>query len=69
MEEYWLKYGFKENGELVCVRTLSCNKPEKIFFYKNNENYVKVQNPNIIKLSCDNIKKFKGDANENCNKY
>ncbi|GAF96553.1 unnamed protein product, partial [marine sediment metagenome] len=30
-EEYWLKFGFKENGDLTCIRTISESKPTEKF--------------------------------------
>ncbi len=58
MEEFWLKYGFKENGELVCVRTLSNGEPDKKFFYTDNGANKEMQNSDVIKLTKDNIKKM-----------
>jgi hypothetical protein len=49
-EEYWLKYGQKENGELTCVKMLSNSKPDKVFFYTENGEYKKVLNPEVVKL-------------------
>lgn len=59
MEHYWLKYGYKENGDLVCVRTLSDTKPEKDFFYNENGEYKQVKDTNVVKISDELIKKIK----------
>jgi hypothetical protein len=32
-EGYWIKYGYKEDGNLVCVRSISNTKPDENFFY------------------------------------
>jgi hypothetical protein len=58
MEEYWLKYGFKENGELICVRVLSSIKPDKKFFYTDGNMHKEAQNPVVIKLTKENINKL-----------
>ena len=50
-EGYWIKYGFKENGDLVCVRLISDSKPGDLFFYTENGKYKEVKNPNTIKLT------------------
>ena len=49
-EEYWLKYGEKENGELTCVRMLSNSKPSEDFFYTENGEHKKVLNASVIKI-------------------
>jgi len=58
MEEYWLKYGFKEDGELTCVRTVADSKPTEKFFYTENGEPKEVKNANVIKLSKEIIEKF-----------
>jgi hypothetical protein len=50
-EEYWLKCGFEENGELVCVRMISNSKPDKSFFYTVQGGYKEVKNPVVLKLT------------------
>ena len=60
-EEYWLKYGFKENGNLVCLKTLSNSKPDEKFFYTENEIHKEVKNPNVIRLTKEIIEKINGD--------
>ena len=57
-EEYWLKFGFKENGELTCVRTISESKPTENFFYTENGEHKEVKNPNVIQLTKDIIEKL-----------
>lgn len=58
MEEYWLKYGFKENGELVCVRALSNSEPDKKFFYTEGNMHKEAQNTNVIKITKEAINKL-----------
>jgi len=50
-DEYWLKCGFKENGELVCVRMISNTKPDETFFYGENGNYKQALNTRVLKLT------------------
>jgi hypothetical protein len=57
MNEYWLKYGFKENGNLVCVRTLSKTKPDNLFYYTENDETKEVKNSCVIKISKELINK------------
>jgi len=57
-EEYWLKYGFKENGELVCLRTITNSKPSELFFYTENGEHKEVKNPNLVKLTKEVIEKI-----------
>ena len=57
-EEYWLKCGFKENGELVCVRALSDSKPNETFFYTEEDGHKEVKNPNVVKLTKEVIEKL-----------
>ncbi|MBN2542621.1 hypothetical protein JXI42_07110 [bacterium] len=52
-EQYWLKCGYKENGELICVRTLSQLKPNRILYYKDNGKFKKALNTMILKLTAD----------------
>lgn len=54
-EDYWLKCGFKENGELVCIRMLSNTKPGKTFFYREGNENKEARNPNVIRLTSENI--------------
>ena len=49
--EYWLKYGFKDNGELTCVRMLSSSIPDKSFFYIEDNETKEVMNTEVIKLT------------------
>lgn len=63
-DEFWLKYGFKENGELVCVRTLSNLKPTKEFFYNDNGTYKDLLDTNVIKITKDVIKLLINDKQE-----
>ena len=57
-EEYWLKCGFKENGDLVCVRILPGSKPTEKFFYTKDGEYKEVKNPSVIKLTKEVIGKI-----------
>ena len=57
-EEFWLKYGFKDNGELTCVRMLSNSKPDKNFFYTENLQHKAVKNSGVIKLTKEIIEKL-----------
>ncbi|MFA6424658.1 MAG: hypothetical protein WCW64_00565 [Phycisphaerae bacterium] len=50
-DEYWLKYGYKENGELVFVRTLSESEPCKAFFYHDGNLCKEVKAPEVVKLT------------------
>ena len=50
-EEFWLKYGLKENGELTCLRMLSRSEPEKDFFYTENGEHKQVRSPNAIRIT------------------
>jgi hypothetical protein len=59
MEEYWLKCGLKENGELVCVRTLSNKRPDKRFYYTEEGTHKEVQNSDVIRLSREAIDKLR----------
>ncbi len=58
MGEYWLKCGFKRNGDLVCVRTLSNAKPDKKFFYSEEDKTITVENPMIMKLTKELFKEL-----------
>lgn len=60
MEEYWLKYGFKENGDLICVRMLTDSKPIEKFFYTEDKENKEVRNPNVVKLTKEGIEIMKG---------
>lgn len=60
MEEYWLKYGFKENGELTCVRTITDSKPTEKFFYTEDGEHKEAKSPNVVKLTKDVIEKLNG---------
>jgi len=62
-EEFWLKYGFKQNGELTCVRILSQSKPDEKFFYTENGKHEEVENPNVLKLTPEIIGKINGLKN------
>ena len=57
-EEYWLKYGFKENGGLECVRVLADSKPSEKFFYTENGDPKEVKNPNVVKLTKEVIEQL-----------
>jgi len=57
-EEYWIKYGFKEDGDLVCVRAISDSKPSENFFYTEKGQCKEVKNPNAIKLTRDTMEKL-----------
>ena len=62
MGEYWLKCGYKENGELVCVRAITDSKPSEPFFYTENGEYKEVINPRVIKITkevFENLEDFK----------
>ncbi len=57
-EEYWLKFGFKENGDLTCVRAISGLKPTENFFYTENGEHKEVINPNVMQLTKEVIEKL-----------
>jgi len=57
-EQYWLKYGFKENNELVCLRMIANSKPTEEFFYTENGEHKEVKNPNVVKLTKEVIEKL-----------
>lgn len=57
-EGYWIKYGYKEDGNLVCVRSISSTKPDENFFYTEDGVHKEVKNPNTIKLTKDLIEKL-----------
>ena len=57
-EEYWLKYGFKENGELTCVRAIANSRPGEKFFYTENGGPKEVKDPNVVKLTKEVIEKL-----------
>ena len=57
-EEYWLKYGFKENGDLVCLRMITDSKPDEKFFYTENGNHLEAKNTNVIKLTKEVVEKI-----------
>lgn len=57
-EEYWLKCGLKENGDLVCVRMISNTKPDDTFFYGEHGNYKQAQNTRVIKLTPAKLEKI-----------
>ena len=57
-EEYWLKYGFKENGELVCLRMLAESKPAGSFFYTENGGYKEVKNPNVVRITKEGLEQL-----------
>ena len=54
-EEYWIKYGFKENGELVCLRSISGSRSDENFFYNDEGQHKKVRNPGVFKLTKEAI--------------
>jgi myo-inositol-hexaphosphate 3-phosphohydrolase len=57
-EEFWLKYGFKENGDLTCIRTISNSKPDKKFFYTVDGNHKEAKETNVIKITKEVIEKI-----------
>ena len=57
-EEYWLKYGFKDNGDLTCVRTISGSEPTANFFYTEDGRHKEVKSPNVIKITKEIIEKL-----------
>ena len=57
-QEYWLKYGFKENGELICVRMLSNSEPEKNFFYTEAGEARAVKRTNVLKITPQALEKI-----------
>ena len=57
-EEFWIKYGIKENGELVCTRTIANSKPTEGFFYTEEEKTKEVRNPEVVKLTKDIIERL-----------
>jgi len=58
MGEYWLKCGFKKNGDLVCVRILSNSKPSEKFFYSEEDKTIAAENPKAIKLTKELFRKL-----------
>ena len=50
-EKYWLKYGFKENGDLVCLRIIADSKPDEKFFYTENGSHMEAKNTNVVELT------------------
>jgi hypothetical protein len=61
MEEYWLKCGFKKNGDLICVRTLPNAEPSETFFYSEGGGNVTVENPKVVKLTKEKFRKLLGE--------
>ncbi|MBN2421736.1 hypothetical protein JXB41_00795 [Candidatus Woesearchaeota archaeon] len=59
-EDYWLRYGLKEDGRLICTRVISKTKPSKTFFYTENGTNKEVKNAEIIKLSLENLNVLSG---------
>ncbi len=66
--EYWLKFGFKHNGELACVRTLAEQKPSENFFYREEGQVRDIQNPRVIRLTKEVVQGMIGVKNENSDK-
>ena len=64
--EYWLKVGFKENGDLTCVRRIAEVKPTEPFFYEDNGDMKSVKDPKVIKLTKELLDKIMEEKNENC---
>ncbi len=64
-EDYWLKVGFKENGDLTCVRRIVEAKPVDNFCYEENGDMRAVKNPTVIKLTTELIKRILEEKNEN----
>ncbi|MBU0758080.1 MAG: hypothetical protein KKF44_08480 [Nanoarchaeota archaeon] len=56
MEDYWLRYGFKENGEIICTRVISKVKPSKVFFYTEGNMNKEVENTVVVKLTPESIR-------------
>jgi hypothetical protein len=63
-EEFWLKYGFKENGELICERTITKFKPASEFFYTDNGECKEVLNSNVVKITKNVVELFVSDKQE-----
>ncbi len=61
-EEYWLKYGFKENGELTCVRTIATSKPTEKFFYTEEGQCKEAKNCNVVLLTGKTIEGLKNSS-------
>ncbi|MBU0627897.1 MAG: hypothetical protein KKC75_01800 [Nanoarchaeota archaeon] len=59
-EEFWLKYGFKENGELACVRVLANSEPESSFFYMDGGCCKPVKDSRVIRLTKEVIGQLNG---------
>jgi hypothetical protein len=59
-EEFWLKYGFKENGDLTCIRTMSDSRPIEKFFYTENGTHIEAKSPNVVKLTKEVIERING---------
>ncbi len=57
-EEYWIKCGFKESGELICVRSISNAKPEDGFFYLDHGVHKEVIEPRVLRLSKEVLTKM-----------
>jgi hypothetical protein len=56
--EYWLKYGTTETGDLTCIRVLSESKPNEEFYYKDNGENKIAHNPKVIKITKELLKKI-----------
>lgn len=65
MGEYWLKCGFKKNGDLVCVRTLSNAKPGEKFFYSEEDKAIVAENPKVVKLTKELFRKLLDGVEKN----
>jgi len=59
-EEFWLKYGFKENGELTCVRMLSNSKPDEAFYYSEEGECKAVKSAGVLKITKETIENLNG---------
>ncbi|MBW2992852.1 hypothetical protein KY345_06575 [Candidatus Woesearchaeota archaeon] len=57
-EEYWIKCGFKENGELICTRLLANSRPSETFFYKDGSEHKEVRDPHIVKITRENLRRI-----------
>lgn len=52
-ESYYLKYGYKQNGELVCAKAVLQTKPDRHFYYTEGDECKPVLNPTVVKLTKD----------------
>lgn len=66
-QEFWLKYGFKDNGELTCVRVLANSKPDEAFYYTEGGQCKPVLNTGVVRISKETIEIIKQEARQDEN--